>query len=486
MVERIVQVDHVPDKLATKLADREDPTVADLIVALESCLELAQHYPDDHAVDNTPCIPSSHQACGASGILANVLSTFGMPPGQEGKELLRQAIRRRIAEGSESGVQLQLLAVGAGLVLGQLPHRDILAEDFLASKADELASKAEGADLARRCRQLIARRLAAATISARCATALAELLHGAHASAASVMSLLGMASIGLTTATLLGDDLNPPEVPFLESISPREFETHVLPGRPAVFRGCLDKMNFPPLETFLDFAHLRSLCGHRRIPVKSIVHSDRTGRQVFAGDPEQKLPFGDYLSMIEEHEASVGDSVGRAAQATAPFYMGKTPLRTELPELADEVEHASTCPKRLYGECFGSLRAEGAFAYFGCGRNTTPVHFDAHENLLFCVAGTKRLVLYHPSEAVNLYPLDKFAFSAVPPFTPFDELPKELQMKYPRGRMARSVEVLLNPGDLLYLPACWWHGVEGSEDRNMGLSWWFELHPDKRALARDE
>ena len=47
-------------------------------------------------------------------------------------------------------------------------------------------------------------------------------------------------------------------------------------------------------------------------------------------------------------------------------------------------------------------------------------------------------------------------------------------------RHAQPLEVNLGPGDFLYLPACWWHCVEGSRERNMILNWWFDVHPAKR------
>ena len=46
-------------------------------------------------------------------------------------------------------------------------------------------------------------------------------------------------------------------------------------------------------------------------------------------------------------------------------------------------------------------------------------------------------------------------------------------------------QVRLVAGDVLYLPACWWHCVEGSAERNMILNWWMDLHPKKRGRDDD-
>merc|ERR1719330_877710 len=175
-----------------------------------------------------------------------------------------------------------------------------------------------------------------------------------------------------------------------------------------------------------------------------------------------------------------------------PFYLGKVPLAQELPELAEEIAQAQTCPRREYGSCFGGLVPQGVFTYLGCGRNTTPVHFDAYENLMLCLCGSKRVWLYPPCDAPFLYPVgdgvmypeSDFSRSAAIPFRRFDDLPADLRARYPRLSRARPVEVSLRAGDVLYLPCCWWHCVEGSEGRNMILNWWFHVHPEKRALAQ--
>lgn len=166
-----------------------------------------------------------------------------------------------------------------------------------------------------------------------------------------------------------------------------------------------------------------------------------------------------------------------------PFYLGKVPLRKELPELAAEIEQAPTCPKRKYGSCFGEPVPDGVFTYFGCDRNTTAIHFDASENLMLCVSGTKRLWLFPPSDARYLYPCNTMMRSAMVPFTRFDDLSLASRKKYALAARARHFEINVQAGDILYLPACWWHCVEGSEGANMILNWWFNIHPEKTALA---
>merc|ERR1711974_438199 len=100
-----------------------------------------------------------------------------------------------------------------------------------------------------------------------------------------------------------------------------------------------------------------------------------------------------------------------------------------------------------------------------------------------CVCGMKRLLLYPPSDARHLYPCNDFSRSAALPFVRYEDLSPEHRERFALVKNARPIEVLLKPGDMLYLPSSWWHCVEGSDDRNMILNWWFGLHADKKARA---
>jgi hypothetical protein len=126
--------------------------------------------------------------------------------------------------------------------------------------------------------------------------------------------------------------------------------------------------------------------------------------------------------------------------------------------------------------------------YLRCEQQVTATHFDNSENVLVCFHGTKRLWLYPPSDTPHIYPAAGRARTTradAPPFRTLDELPDELRATFAHIARARGpLEVRLHAGDVLYLPACWWHCVEGSKERNMILTYWFGLHPRKAAQER--
>lgn len=415
---------------------------------------------------------------------APILQKYGLPASAEGVDLMKHAVARRISEGS---VRLESLANDARRILGiqPMPDRTPSCEVALSRMVDATTAKLDGGigeELAKSCRQSLKALLQKGTISTAVASHLEKMFDEGTAPVLSVLSFITMAKLGLSVRMLTGPE-QPLEVPRLESPSSTKFfEDFVMHNRPAVLKNVFGQKSFAPLQTFTDFAFLRQLCGHRRVLTKSLAYNDSEGRPVFVTDPELRLPFEAFLDRVEEHER---DSCG------VPFYLGKVPLNVELPELAQEIDRAETCPQRIYGSCFGKLNPDGVFTYMGCGRNTTSVHFDMRENLLLCVNGTKRLWLFPPRDACNLYPvfthsMHDFSRSAAPPFTTFEELSPELQKTYPLLRGSQHVEVNLSAGDMLYLPSCWWHCVEGSQDRNMILNWWFDWHPEKSRNALAE
>src|SRR5690554_6820866 len=61
---------------------------------------------------------------------------------------------------------------------------------------------------------------------------------------------------------------------------------------------------------------------------------------------------------------------------------------------------------------------------------------------------------------------------------PSHEPKDEVFEKYPRFRMCQPFRVELNPGELLYLPAMWYHQVEQEPDHEgkcIAVNWWYDM-----------
>ena len=103
----------------------------------------------------------------------------------------------------------------------------------------------------------------------------------------------------------------------------------------------------------------------------------------------------------------------------------------------------------------------------------TKLHFDAFgpDNFHLLTQGEKDVVLFSPAEAESLYCFGgpryftRFA-AAVDPFRP------DLRA-FPLYGRASGLRTTLRVGDVLYIPAFWWHGFVHIGATNLSLTRWF-------------
>lgn len=93
--------------------------------------------------------------------------------------------------------------------------------------------------------------------------------------------------------------------------------------------------------------------------------------------------------------------------------------------------------------------------WIGPAGTVTPLHCDYDDNIFAQIWGTKRIFLSPPHHDEFLYPSEANAILFGSPFDPeapdFDS--------FPLARQATMIECIVNPGDLLYVPAGWFHQV---------------------------
>lgn len=107
-------------------------------------------------------------------------------------------------------------------------------------------------------------------------------------------------------------------------------------------------------------------------------------------------------------------------------------------------------------------------------------HYDLMENVACCVAGRRRFTLFPPDQLGNLYPGPFELTPAGTPVSMVDTAAPDLE-KYPRYEQAWAAasQATLDPGDAIYIPYCWWHGVESLDPLNILVNyWWNEGDPE--------
>ncbi|XP_037567342.1 tRNA wybutosine-synthesizing protein 5-like isoform X2 [Dermacentor silvarum] len=117
-------------------------------------------------------------------------------------------------------------------------------------------------------------------------------------------------------------------------------------------------------------------------------------------------------------------------------------IATQFPELAEDV----TLPKLFPNEAFFS-----SVLRIASPQLCLWTHYDVMDNFLIQVKGKKKAVLFHPNDFEYLYIQgDKSRVLDV-------ECP-DLE-KFPKFQKATRYEATLNSGDILFIPALWFHNM---------------------------
>ncbi|RAJ26892.1 cupin-like domain-containing protein [Pedobacter cryoconitis] len=91
----------------------------------------------------------------------------------------------------------------------------------------------------------------------------------------------------------------------------------------------------------------------------------------------------------------------------------------------------------------------------------TTLHRDCTHNMLAHVSGRKKMILFSPDQSDSLYPVP--AFNTFQPCSVRDVKHVDLSL-FPAFAKARAIEVTLEPGELLVIPAFWFHCVYALDD----------------------
>jgi hypothetical protein len=126
-------------------------------------------------------------------------------------------------------------------------------------------------------------------------------------------------------------------------------------------------------------------------------------------------------------------------------------------------------------EAFGN-EPDAVNLWVGDDRSVTTCHKDGYENIYCVVSGAKHFTLCPPVDypfmGLNQYPVAKFnrvspgSFSVtkkggVVPWVSIDPSnPEQARAQHELFRLAHPIDVTVRPGEMLYLPAMWYHHVK--------------------------
>ena len=211
------------------------------------------------------------------------------------------------------------------------------------------------------------------------------------------------------------------EVPRLGMLDAAAFRARAAQGLPFMITGIVDRW---PLSA-LTPQTLRERFSH--LPVRA-----RVGDYIntaFAPDRAmQDMSMLEYLELVA------------AGTHDLPPYLGNLELR-ELNRL---------CHWPTFFDKMGPPRF-----WLGPAGTVTPLHCDYDDNIFAQIWGTKRIFLSPPHHDEFLSPREANAILFGSPFDP--EAPDF--ERFPEARQATMIDCIVNPGEMLYVPAGWYHQV---------------------------
>ncbi|GAB4568010.1 MAG: hypothetical protein Tsb0020_21030 [Haliangiales bacterium] len=230
------------------------------------------------------------------------------------------------------------------------------------------------------------------------------------------------------------------------------------PRRPVLVRGVLEQLAAYSRWTP---AYLQKTVGAKPVAVSP---TDPRGVADYFTSAER--PFTALVDELARRDARHYLTVGNV------FTSGRGRFATAaLPELADDLPIPTILADLPVTE--GNL-------WMGFDGVVTPLHFDTKDNLLGVIGGHKHIWLFPPTETTRLYP-HPLRSSGEETDSRLDLTSADLK-RFPRLARARFYRIVLEPGDMIFLPSGWWHFVVSTGAANTAVNFWWRA-PLKAYLA---
>lgn len=103
----------------------------------------------------------------------------------------------------------------------------------------------------------------------------------------------------------------------------------------------------------------------------------------------------------------------------------------------------------------------GILCRFGMEGTIAETHFDMNRNMVSIIRGRKRYIIQAPDQCENVYFYDNSHPSRRHSMVDFSQPDSMDLKKFAKMKKARGFEVILEEGDVLYLPSFWMHYIVG-------------------------
>lgn len=180
----------------------------------------------------------------------------------------------------------------------------------------------------------------------------------------------------------------------------------------------------------------------------------------------ESFTIKEYADILEEYE----NTKNKESVVNRPPYCHDIPMLSLIPALIKDVQSFPLhyLPKWYYDKWWRYCQF-----FIGSSHSLTPLHFDCllTNNLFFQVVGRKQFTILLSEDSQYCY-RHNWRWFKVDPENPDLE-------QYPLYKNARPIKVIVNPGDILYMPPGTLHHVRSLD---MSISFNIDWHTPKSAL----
>jgi hypothetical protein len=237
--------------------------------------------------------------------------------------------------------------------------------------------------------------------------------------------------------------------------------------RPAIIKGLASDWPLVRARSAVQAArYLKSFYQGRKV-LAFIARPELKGRFAYTKDVDG-LDFESHHGLLDEYLDQILQQFDDPQAPTV--YIGSTDVDQYLPGIRAEND-------LVLNHAMFEANPPMVGAWIG-NRTTALAHYDMSNNIACCLVGRRRFTLFPPEQIENLYPgpLEPTPGGQVVTMTDIHAPDFE---RFPRLRAAlEAAEVAeLEPGDVLFYPAMWWHQVEALDGFNVMMNYWWNTSP---------
>jgi hypothetical protein len=232
------------------------------------------------------------------------------------------------------------------------------------------------------------------------------------------------------TGTLGEAMRNAPLIERRVRLSPAEFEQEYRRElKPVIVEGLME--DWPSLQTW-DFDYLVSRCGDARVVVDS--YNSQRAREV---------TFREFVEMLR-----AGGGEGRQ-----PIYLQEWLFMKDAPQLAEDMPELPIAQYDFRRNLYGEKISTNHQLWIGQKGATTRIHQDSYymDVMHAQIVGEKHWCVMSPNAFLGRDESGEFDFASLA-----------------NNPDVQILQCVLKPGEVVYLPALWWHRIEILED-SIGL-----------------